>query len=89
MKKILFVFCGMSIISCGGLNRTVMGASEPAVIKTVAIEKGCPKEQVKIVERIKRMGNATYRVEACGKQYVYKQVGSVIMEAEQANNILK
>ena len=89
MRKILLTLCGISLISCGGTNRAVMGAGENAVVKTVAVEKGCPKEEIKITERIKRLGNATYRVDACGKQYVYKQVGSVIMEAEQADSMFK
>ncbi|MDE5483484.1 hypothetical protein KRE28_16885 [Elizabethkingia meningoseptica] len=88
MKKLLFVaITTFSVASCGSLNRTFYGTTESTLIKTVAIEQNCPKENIKVVERLKGVHGATYAVEACGKRYVYKQSGSVFVEATRVNEI--
>ena len=89
MKKLLFVaITTLSIASCGSLNRTFYGTTESTLIKTVAIEHNCPKENVKVVERLKGVHGATYAVDACGKRLVYKQTGSVFMEATKLDETI-
>ena len=78
-----------SIISCGSVNRTMFGTTENTLIKTVAIEQNCSSENVKIIEKVKGLHGATYALDVCGKRVVYKQVGSVFMEGEKANELLK
>lgn len=88
MKKIILLSAlSFSLFSCGSVSRTWTGSTEKNLIKTVSIEQNCSKENIKIVDRIKRSGGATYSIEACGKRYVYKQVGSVFMEATKAKNL--
>lgn len=72
MKKVIILVCTATFISC-----TV---SKKSVRKTVAIEKNCELENVKIIEREKGMGRATYKLDACGETYIYKVIGSTISE---------
>ncbi len=86
MKKILFIGSLSTIlVSCGASTRTFSGATQTNLIKTVSIEQKCPKESVKILDMVRGVGQATYSVEACGKNYVYKQIGSVFMEGSKAD----
>lgn len=59
---------------------TSCGVSSSAVIKTVSIEKDCPKEKIKVLESTKGLGRGTYKVDACGKTYIYKVIGTTISE---------
>ena len=45
------------------------------------------KEEIKILDKVKTTGNATYSLDVCGKRMVYKQIGSVLMEASKADNM--
>lgn len=74
MKNLLLVLGCIALTSCG--------VSSSSVRKTVAIEKNCPKENVKILQKEKRIGRGTYSVEACGKIYTYKVMGNVISEKQ-------
>ena len=88
MKK-SFLIGSLSIVllNCGAVNRTAFGTTENKLIQTVSVEQGCPKENIKILDKVKTLGNATYSLDVCGKRIVYKQIGSVLMEASKADNI--
>lgn len=75
-------------MSCGAYTRTVMGTTENTLLKTVAIEQNCQADNVKIIEKVKGFHGATYALDVCGKRVVYKQVGTVFMEASQADKLL-
>lgn len=89
--KNLVLIGSVSILmcSCGSLNRAMTGTTESKLLKTVSVEQGCPKENIKIVDKIKTMGNATYSLDACGKRVVYKQIGTVFMEGSKADETVK
>ncbi|HIC8924100.1 TPA: hypothetical protein ACW72V_001567 [Elizabethkingia anophelis] len=92
MKKTLLLLGGVTTIllsSCAVSPIGQMGYSNEEVIKTVAIEQNCPKQDVKIIDKINRMGHATYSIEACGKHFVYKRVGSVLMESSKLNETVE
>lgn len=65
------------------------GTTESKLIKTVSVEQGCPVENVKVIDKVKTLGNATYSLDVCGKRVVYKQIGSVFMEGSKADNLIK
>lgn len=89
MKKVYLIFVSVILLSsCGAINRTVFGNTEKDLVKQVSIETGCSEDNIKIVEKIKNFGNATYSLDVCGKRMVYKQVGSVFMTSEQADKLL-
>ncbi len=86
MKKIIL---SLGIICLTTSCASIMGYSEKDVIKTASVEQNCPISDIKVVDKIKRAGNSTYYLEVCGIRKVYKTVGSVIMEAEKAENMTK
>jgi len=88
MRKILTIVMLLSIFSCGSVSRTVFGTTEKTLVSTVSIEQGCDKEKIKILDKTKGLHGATYALDVCGKRMVYKQVGSVFMEASQADKTL-
>lgn len=89
MKKLFLGTFAIAILtSCGAAVRTMFGATEHRLIKTVAIEHNCSEDSVKIINKTKRVGNATYSLDACGKRVVYKQVGSVFTESKQMDSML-
>jgi RNA-binding protein YhbY len=89
MKKIIFLFGIVILVSCGSVNRTMFGTTEKNLIKTVAIEQNCDKENIEIIEKIKGLHGATYALDVCGNRVVYKQVGSVFMEASKADKMVE
>ena len=86
-KSFLAWFVSLILVSCGSVNRTMFGITESTLVKTVAIEQNCPSESIKILEKVKGLHGATYSLDVCGKRLVYKQVGSVFMEASKADEI--
>jgi hypothetical protein len=85
MKKLLLIVTlSVLVTSCGSLNRSMTGTTESKLIKTVSVEQGCSVENVKVLDKIRTMGNATYSLDACGKRVVYKQIGTVFMESSKA-----
>jgi len=50
------------------------------VIRKVSFDKNCPEEQVEIVSSHKSMGQGSYKVEACGQNYIYEHAGTVVYE---------
>lgn len=88
MKKLIAFTLLLGIFSCGSVNRTIFGTTEKNLVKTISIEQNCSKENIKITNKIKGLHGATYSVEACGKRYVYKQVGSVFMESSKADKLV-
>lgn len=86
-KSFLAGFVSLILVSCGSVNRTMFGITESTLVKTVAIEQNCPSESIKILEKVKGLHGATYSLDVCGKRLVYKQVGSVFMEASKADEI--
>ncbi|AYZ34882.1 hypothetical protein EGY07_04525 [Chryseobacterium indologenes] len=90
MKNLLLIgLLSISMCSCGSVNRTMSGTTESKLIKTVSVEQGCPVENVKVIDKVKTLGNATYSLDVCGKRVVYKQIGSVFMEGSKADNLIK
>lgn len=88
MKKIFILFLAIGITSCGALNRTVSGATINNLKEQVAIEQGCAEEDIELLDKQQAAGNATYALDVCGKRMVYKQVGSVFMEAAKADAMM-
>lgn len=89
MRKISFyIIATVILVSCGSVSRTMFGATETTLIKTVSIEQNCDKEKVKIIDKVKGLHGATYSIDACGKRVVYKQIGTVFMEASQADKTI-
>ena len=90
MKKIIFIsLLSVTLFSCGSVTRTVSGSTESKLLKTVSIEQNCPVGELKVVERVKGVGQATYAIEGCGKRFVYKQMGSIFMESSKEDSILQ
>ncbi len=89
MKKLIAFTLLSILLSCGTLNRTVTGSKEIDLIKTVSIEQNCKKENIKIIEKVKKAYSATYALDVCGKRMVYKQVGTVFMESSKADRMVK
>ncbi|MGY5848116.1 hypothetical protein ACW6QP_11955 [Salegentibacter sp. HM20] len=86
MKKILFsALATLLLISCGSVNRTMFGTTEKTLIKTVAIEQDCDKENIEIIDSVKGLHGATYSLNVCDERMVYKQIGSVFMEESKAD----
>lgn len=89
MKKIILTSLLLGLLSCGSVSRAVFGTTEKNLVKTVSIEQNCEKENIKILDKIKGLHGATYSLDVCGKRLVYKQVGSVFMEATKADKMVK
>ncbi|MCQ4142711.1 hypothetical protein [Chryseobacterium sp. EO14] len=91
MKKVLLIVTVAStfVTSCGSLNRSMTGTTESKLLKTVAVEQGCSVENVKVLDKIRTAGNATYSLDACGKRVIYKQIGTVFMESSKAQETVK
>ncbi|MBI6121180.1 hypothetical protein [Salegentibacter maritimus] len=86
MKKVfLSALTIILFISCGSVNRTLFGTTEKTLVKTVAIEQDCDKENIEVVDSVKGLHGATYSLNVCGERMVYKQVGSVFMEESKAD----
>lgn len=74
MKNFIFSAIALATLtSCGAAMRSHMGATEEDLVKTISIEKSCPIENIKILDKVRGAMSATYSVEACGEKYVYKQ----------------
>jgi len=55
--------------------------SEEKLLTTVAFDKDCPVEKVKVVNSVNvGFGEGDFKVEACGKKYRYMYTGSVYLE---------
>lgn len=90
MKKLLLIVTTSTLVtSCGSLNRSMTGTTESKLIKTVSVEQGCSVDNVKVIDKIRTAGNATYSLDACGKRVVYKQIGTVFMESSKAEETVK
>ncbi|MEC4114619.1 hypothetical protein VSO92_10960 [Myroides pelagicus] len=78
MKNLfLFTLLAISITSCGGMLRGVAGSTQNALIKQVAVETGCPQENIKIVEMSRNAGAGTFALDVCGERKIYKQIGGL------------
>lgn len=89
MKNLVLIgSLSMVLMNCGAVSRTIFGITEEKLIQTVSVEQGCPKENIKITDNVKTFGNATYSLDVCGKRMVYKQIGSVFMEASKADETI-
>lgn len=90
MRLIVFIVVLLFLTSCSGsVTRAMFGLTEKKLIETVSMEQDCPKEKIKILQSNKGLHGATYALDVCGKRVIYKQVGTVFMEASQTNNMLK
>ena len=90
MKNIFYSLAlAGTLMSCGAAMRTMGGATESKLIETVAVEQGFQREIVKIIDKSKNSGNATYALDVCGKRMVYKQIGSVFMESGKAESMFQ
>ncbi|MCT3736133.1 hypothetical protein HZQ80_18400, partial [Elizabethkingia anophelis] len=43
----------LSLTSCGAYVRSISGATKGNLIKTVALEQGCPEDKVKIIDEVR------------------------------------
>lgn len=74
MKNLFFSALAIAtLFSCGSAMRKHFGATEADLIKTVSIEKGCPTDQIKVLDKVRGAMSATYSLEVCGTRMVYKQ----------------
>ncbi|MCL1691625.1 hypothetical protein CMT57_01565 [Elizabethkingia anophelis] len=90
MKKIVQISTlSLVLLNCGAINRNLFGATESDLIKTVAIDQGCPAENIKILESQKGAYGATYSLDVCGKKMIYKQWGTAFVEASKAEEAMK
>ncbi|MDV3950027.1 hypothetical protein CMT75_16040 [Elizabethkingia anophelis] len=74
----------LSLTSCGAYVRSISGTTKGNLIKTVALEQGCPEDKVKIIDEVRASASATYYLDACGKKVIYKQQGFYFIEVSQA-----
>lgn len=89
MKKITFYsIIALAIFSCKSFVNTTQGATESKLIKTVSIDKNCPVESIKILDKVKNMAHATYALEVCGERVIYQQLGTAFMEKAQAEQTI-
>ena len=88
LRKLFLLSAVLLLTSCGSVSRTMFGTTEKTLIKTVSIEQNCEQENIKIIDSNKGLHGATYALDVCGKRMVYKQVGSVFMEASKADEEL-
>lgn len=90
MKKILLITAiGISAFSCRSVVNVTQGATESKLIKTVSIDRNCPVDSIKIIEKVKNMAHATYALDVCGERVVYQQLGTAFMEKSQANKTVE
>ncbi len=83
-RTFLLLSSAVLLSSCGATMRTMSGATSNQLIKQVSVEQGCPKDEIKVLDKQQAAGNATYALDVCGKRMVYKQVGSVFMESSKS-----
>jgi hypothetical protein len=88
MKKFTLLLFAIALSSCGASMRTMSGATINNLKKQVSIEQGCDIDKIAILEKQQASGNATYALDVCGKRMVYKQVGSIFMEAAKADKMM-
>lgn len=89
MKKIFYFVATSSVLfSCAALARGTTGATKSKLIQTVSVEQGCAEENIKILNESRNYASATYSLDVCGNRMVYKQVGTVFMQALQADKLL-
>lgn len=85
MKKLFLITTAFLLLSCGSVTRTMFGTTEKTLVKTVSIEQNCPQENIQITDKKKGIHGATYALEVCGKRMIYKQVGTIFMEASKTD----
>ncbi|MCG8808913.1 hypothetical protein G1K57_12290 [Tenacibaculum finnmarkense] len=88
MRKITILLFAIALTSCGAAMRTMSGATINTLKKQVSIEQGCAIEKIELLEKQQAAGNATYALNVCEKRMVYKQIGSVFMEAAKADKMM-
>lgn len=88
-KSLLILGVVISIFSCKSFVNSSQGATEGKLIKTVSIDRNCPVDSIKIIDRVKNMAHATYALEACGERVVYQQLGTAFMEKSQAEKTVE
>tara|TARA_R100000306_G_C4354475_1_gene131917 strand:- start:812 stop:1084 length:273 start_codon:yes stop_codon:yes gene_type:complete len=88
MRKFTILLFAIALTSCGASMRTMSGATINNLKKQVSIEQGCDVDKIELLEKQQAAGNATYALDVCGKRMVYKQVGSVFMEASKADKMM-
>jgi hypothetical protein len=88
MRKFTILILAIALTSCGATMRTMSGATIDNLKKQVSIEQGCSVDKIQLLEKQQAAGNATYALDVCGKRMVYKQVGSVFMEAAKADKMM-
>lgn len=55
--------------------------SEEKLLKKVAFDKGCPVDQIKVVNSVNvGLGTGDFEVQACEKKYKYMYTGSMYFE---------
>lgn len=76
---IVFIFCCFS--SCKALSdyttKKMTGSTVNDLIKYVAVDTGCSKEQITVKQKEDQAGNGVYILDVCGKEMKYRRTGSV------------
>ena len=81
MRKMVLLALLLSLYACGSGSNTSLRSSEDRLIATVSVTENCIVGNIKIEDIIERNNETLYRVRACGKRLVYKQVGSDFVKA--------
>ena len=61
-------------------SNKLMGATDTNLIKSVSFTSGCPIENVKIIDKLKKSSTFIYKVDVCGKTKFYQQFGATVVE---------
>ena len=60
----------------------MMGATDSNLIKSVSFLTGCDKENVKILDKLKKSSTFLYKVDVCGETKFYQQMGATAVEVK-------
>ncbi len=74
MKNFVLTVSVLALVSsCGAKLRQVNKLTEKDLKKIVSIEKDCPVENIKVLNKVRGAYHATYTLEVCGNKTIYRQ----------------
>lgn len=86
MKKNLFLFSvAFMCFSCSPIynaSNKMMGATQNNLIKNISFTTGCPKENIKIIDELKKSSTFIYKLDVCGVTKFYQQIGANVVEVK-------
>lgn len=89
MKTISYLSILLFLLSCGGFTRTISGTTKNDLLKQVAVENNCPRDNVTIIKKHNRAGGGTFLLDVCGKEMVYRQLGYSIHKVSEDQDEVK